>query len=220
MPLLFLEKTVRLILYEGLKMMNYLAKYCIAQCTFPIKNSSTFKDITFIGIFELTQQGIFETDFSQMDVAPYIKRAICIESRLGGGAGFPIRERVYKIMSDNHADLINAFLDTIPEKKIVLFDDGERYASEMMRLIIRLAQKKGKHITCINVKPMEFRSPKSLKELYSCWEEIKLEVDKSILFNFPPIETEFETIREFHIFKHNEILKHVYKIWKKVNTQR
>ncbi len=76
-------------------MMNYLAKYCIAQCAFPIKNSNTFKDVTFIGILELTPQGLFKADFSQIDADLYIKRAICIESRLGGGIGFPMRERVY-----------------------------------------------------------------------------------------------------------------------------
>ncbi len=201
-------------------MMNYLVKYSIAQCVFPIKNTNTFKDITFIGILELTPKGILEIDFSQIDADVYIKRAICIESRLGGGIGFPMRERVAKIMSEEHSSLINAFLDTIPQEKIVLFDDGERYAAEMMQLIIRLAQKKDKHITCISVEPMKFQGRKSLKEFHCCWKEIELEVDESILFELPPIEPESNTMTDFYILRRNEILKYVYRFWKKLNKQR
>jgi len=201
-------------------MMNYLAKYSITQCTFPVKNSNTFKDVTFIGILELTPQGMFKADFSQIDTDLYIKRAICIESRLGGGIGYPMRERVAKIMSEEHSSLINAFLDTIPQEKIVLFDDGERYSGEMILLMMQLAQKKGKHITCINIEPMKFLGRRYRKEFDICWKAIQLEANKSILFSLPPIKPELTTMIEFHIFKHNEILKYVYKLWKKVNKQR
>ena len=199
--------------------MNYLAKYSITQCTFKIKNSETFQDIKFIGIFELTPQGMFTVDFSQVTTDVHFKRAICIESRLGGGIGFPMRERVYKIMTNDHADLINAFLDTIPEEKIVLFDDGERYASEIMKLIIKLAQKKGKKITCIGVEPMRYLGRQLKREFHSCWKEIELVADKSILFILPPSEAELDTMEEFNIYKYNEIWKYVYELWKKVNKQ-
>ena len=199
-------------------MMNYLAKYSIAQCVFQIKNSETFQDIKFIGIFELTPQGMFTIDFSQITTDVHFKRAICIESRLGGGIGFPMRERVFEIMSDSHADLINAFLDTIPEEKIVLFDDGERYATVMMLLVMRLAKERGKYVTCASAGPPKLIGNK--KVFNASWEEIGVEADKSILFELPPIEPESNTMTDFYILRRNEILKNIYEFWKKINKQR
>ncbi len=201
-------------------MMNYLAKYSIAQCILSGEKKDLTEGVAIVGILELTSKGILETDFSQMDVNIYIRGAITIESRLGGGVGFPNREHAFDVMSDNHSNLINAFLDTIPQEKIVLFDDGERYAVNMMKLIVNLAHIKGKHITCISIEPVRFHGRKLLKEFHTCWKEIEAEADESILLNLSHIGADTNSLRELQNARHTEIWKYVYALWKKLNKQK
>ena len=195
-------------------MLNYLAKYSIAQCILSGEKKDLTKSPAIIGIFELTSKGMYQADFSQMDIDIYIGSAITIESRLGGGPMFPNMKNAFKKMTEDHIDFIDAFLDTIPQNDIIIFDDGERYASVIMSIIAELAWKKGKYATCIGTVPFSYEGSGCRRKFNKSWQVVELMAERSILYG-DTCRYEGMNITDSVALRRKNIMQFTDKEWEK-----
>ena len=202
-------------------MLNYLAKYSIAECLFQVpSNNFDLKDVRFIGIFSLTKEGMYEIDLSTIDVEMTLKRAIGIESRLGGGIGFPTRDRAMEIMMDDHADFITSFIDTISQERIVLFDDGERYVLVMMEIILKLAKEAGKQVICISAPPPKFEGRIRRRDFDESWQKIEYLADETLLYDFSSLEkVENLTISDLYVSRRAALMQKIHKEWTAIRAK-
>ena len=159
-------------------MLNYLAKYSIGEYNF-----TKITDTAFVGILEVKQNGLLAVDLSTLEPKAYLKRSITIGSRLGGGAGFPAPEHVLNVMTNEHCDLKEAFVKTISQEKVILFNDGERYSHVMMQTLVPVLKKFGKHVSSIALLPPSFYGNKALDSFNNSWEFTKTQSDESIAHN-------------------------------------
>ncbi len=202
-------------------MLNYLAKYSIAACLFRVPyNNFNLKDVRFVGIFELTKKGMYDIDLSKIDIDMILKRAICIESKLGGGIGFPTRVIAMEIMMDDHTDFITSFIDTIPQENIVLFDDGEKYATVMTEITLKLAKEAGKHVTCICVLPPKFEGRRRGKDFDESWQVIKSQADKTLLYDFSSLDkVDSLTVSDFYASRRKVLIQTIHKEWMEIHAK-
>ena len=202
-------------------MLNYLAKYSIAECLFRVPyNNFNLKGVRFIGIFELTEKGMYKIDLSKIDIDMTLKRAICIESRLYGGIGFPARDRAMEIMMEDHADFIISFIDTISQEKIVLFDDGERYAPVMMEIILKLAKEAGRQITCISVPPLKLEGRSRRRVFDEAWGKIESCADETLLYDFSSLEkVENLTMSGLYVSRRAALMQKIHKEWMAIHEK-
>ena len=202
-------------------MMNYLAKYSIAECLFRVtSNNFNEKDVRFIGIFKLTENGMYQIDLSTIDIDMTLKRAICVESKLGGGIGFPTRDRVLEIMMDDHAGFITSFIDTIPQENILLFDDAERYAPVMMEVVLRLAKEAGKYVTCISAPPPRFEGRRCRRDFDESWQEIESHADETLLYDFLSLEkVENLTASDLYVSRRATLMQKIHKKWTAIHAK-
>ncbi len=194
--------------------MNYVVKYSIANCVFGYMNEAQLKvDTAYIGIFSLSEKGMYEIDFGAIDFTASITGAITIRSELGGGIGFPQREGVLEILQNDHGDLAKAFIDTIAQENIVLFDDGERYTPVMMEMILKILKEAGKNVIAVSIEPARFEGRNRRRVFDASWNEIGSMTDEAILL---PLIDESKSISEIHYLQRYETLKTIANLWKKV----
>ncbi|MEA3456353.1 MAG: hypothetical protein U9R26_07575 [Campylobacterota bacterium] len=203
-------------------MMNYLAKFSIAKCDFTLRQRRfQDSDIAYIGIFELSLEGIYELDLSKSSKLMHIVEAINVESWLGGGIGFPSREMAFEIMADNHTDLIKAFIGTIRQEKIVLFDDGERYAPLLMELVLECAKSAGKAVTCISPIPARFEGRNRRKFFDNSWGHIVPKADEAITYDLSYLcegpKNKSLTVQEAHSLRRYGVIQKIQERWKEEN---
>jgi len=203
-------------------MMNYIVKYSIANCVFGYTNEAQLQaDTAYIGIFSLSKKGMYELNFDDIDMLASVTGAITIRSALGGGIGLPLRDRVFEILQNDHNDLIRTFIDTISEKNIVLFDDGEMYAPVMMKIILQMMKEAGKKVTVICVIPPKYEGRRRRREFDISWSEIESMADESILqdLSFIYDDTESKTLDDMRYLQRYEPLKTIANRWKLVDEK-
>ena len=201
-------------------MMNYVVKYSIANCVFGTMTEAQLKaDTAYIGIFSLSAKGMYEIDFEDIDIVASIIGAITVRSGLGGGIGFPRRESALEILRNDHNDLIKAFIDTITEKNIVLFDDGEKYAPVMIEIVLQTMKEAGKEVAVTSVIPPRFEGKVRRKTLDVSWREIESMADEAILQDLSYICDSPMSMSELQTLRRHESLKTIADRWKSVDIQ-
>jgi hypothetical protein len=161
-------------------MMNYYAKFNIAECS--------FKKITnpaFVGVFAYEQQNTPPSLTSLLtDVKGKVRRSVTIASYVGGGVSFPSNERAERILAKEHGDLLEAYIKTIPQDRLYFFEDGKLVSLGMMMALVKIAKKCSKHVTCIRIEPKTYEGEIGLNRFKSEWEVINELADESHLFDF------------------------------------
>ena len=195
--------------------MNYHAKYTIAKCSFhPDVDYYIDRQTAYIGILTLTSKGLYETDFFVLDSRVSLGDAISIESWLGGGIGFPMRDRALEQFSNDHIELMSAFINTIEQENIVFFDDGEeRYAPAVMEIFLDLAKKAGKNVTCISVPAAKYKGRQIRKLFHFSWSEIEKNADNTILYDFDFLNEEQQSFQELTVLRNNELFNNIAQLW-------
>ncbi|MDT8451553.1 MAG: hypothetical protein RQ936_02265 [Gammaproteobacteria bacterium] len=162
-------------------MMNYLAKYTIGECS--------FKKITnpaLVGIFSHENKKTPPSlDNLSIDIEVRIRRSITIGSYLGGGVNFPANISAVDIITNEHLELLETYIKTIPQEKLYFFSDGTRYSMAMMQILVQISKKLSKHVACLGVLPGAFDG----NGLGSSWEVITELADESSIFDFESTPT-------------------------------
>ena len=196
-------------------MMNYRAKYTITKCSFhPDADYYIDRQTAFICVLTLAPQGIPEIDIFNLDAKVSLGDAISIESSLGGGIGFPLKETAIERLSNNHMDLMRAFIYTITQEHIVLFEDGiDRYSPVVMELLLDLAINAGKKVTCISVLPAKYQGRHRSRHFHSLWSEIEKHTDNTILYDFEFLHEEQQSIPELTALRGNALFNNIAQLW-------
>lgn len=161
-------------------MMNYHAKFNIAECSF-----NKITNPAFVGIFSYEDE---KTPLSlsgpAINIEFKVRRSITIASYVGGGAGFPSNEQAEDILTKEHVDLLEIYVKTIPQDKLYFFEDGTRLSIGMMIALVKIAKKFSKHVICIGIEPDAYEGKKSLNQFKHSWEVINELSDESHIFDF------------------------------------
>ena len=196
-------------------MLNYHAKYTIAKCSFhPDADYYIDRQTAYVGVLTLTGQGMYQTNLSALDTRISLGGAVSIDSRLGGGIGFPIRDRALEIFSNDHIELMHAFINTIEQENIVFFDDGERYAPLVMEILLDLAKNSGKRVTCISVLPVKYEGRIRRRKFHISWSEIEKNAEDTILYDFDFLEEGQNSISEIKKLRDNKLFNTIAQLWK------
>ena len=159
-------------------MMNYHAKFSIAECSF-----NKITNTAFVGIFSYEDEKTPPT-LGSTDIKVNIRRSVTIGSYVGGGVGFPSNEMAESILAKEHGDLLEAYIKTIPLDKLYFFEDGTRLSIGMMTALVKIAKKCSKHVTCIGIEPDVYEGQKTLNQFKHSWEVINQLSDESHIFDF------------------------------------
>jgi hypothetical protein len=156
-------------------MMNYHAKFNIAECSF-----NKITNPAFVGIFS------YEHDRPplSLDIEVKVRRSITIGSYVGGGAGFPSNEHAEIYLTEEHGDLLEAYLKTIPQDRLCFFEDGSLVSMGMLMTLLKVAKKCSKHVTCFGLEPDAYEGKKRLARFNHSWEVINELSDESHRFDF------------------------------------
>ena len=173
-------------------MMNYYAKFQIAECVF-----NKITNPAFIGIFTYENGKVsvppsLSPDSFEQEI--FIRRSISIGSYLGGGSGFPSRDYALEILLYDHRELIEAFIKTIPQDEVILFEDGSRYSHVMMQILVHIFKKFDKHVTSIALLPPSFERKKALNIFNQSWEVIKELSDEYFLLDMEIEQPNYQEI--------------------------
>ncbi len=199
-------------------MMNHVAKYSIANCVFGYINEAQLEaDTAYVGIFTLTAKGMHEIDFDTLDFPASVIGAVMIRSGLGGGIGFSSNETALEILRNDHYDLIKAFIDTIPQKNIVLFDDGERYAPTMMEVVLEIAKEVGKKVTVVSAIPPKYDGRLRRRIFDDAWSALESKADESILWDFSQVWDDAKSLSKTQSLIRYKTLKKIAKRWKRID---
>ncbi len=178
-------------------MMNYHAKFNIGEYIFNSNNTAV------VGVFSITDKTLTECDFSKYNDKFYINKSIIVESRLGGGVGFPSAQGAKIIMKKSNGNDIRKFIDSLTQENIVIFSDGDIYATVMMDLILQVSRELNKNVTCFGIRPLKFEAPWRGKQFSLIWQIIEEGANKTVLNDF---EYLFET-PEYKKCTYSEIKK-------------
>ena len=184
-------------------MMNYYAKFQLAECAF-----NKITNPAFIGIFTYENGKVSippSLSPDSFDQEIFIRRSISIGSYLGGGAGFPSRKDALEILLYDHRELIEAFIKTTPQDKVILFEDGSRYSHAMLQILAQICNQFDKHVLSISQLPPSFERKKALDSFNQSWEEIKELSDEYFLFDLEKEHPNHKGILNLTLKSYNDL---------------
>ena len=155
-----------------------LAKFQIGE--------SAFNKVTNPAIIGVYTVGNDKTPQSLVDpeVEVHIRRSITVGSYLRDCIGFPSHKEAVDILKSEHFEVLRAYIKTIPQQRLFLFEDGSKYSSAMIQILIEISKKYLKSVTCLGVLPFRYEGTRALASFNQSWDVIKELADEAIIFDF------------------------------------
>jgi len=117
-------------------------------------------------------------------VEVHIRRSITVGSYLHDCVGFPMHYEAVDILKSEHFEVLQAYIKTIPQEQLFFFEDGTKYSSAMMQILVEISKKFLKRVTCLGVLPFRYEGTRALTSFNQSWEAIKGLADEAIIFDF------------------------------------
>ena len=119
-----------------------LAKFQIGE--------SAFNKVTNPAIIGVYTVGNDKTPQSLVDpeVEVHIRRSITVGSYLRDCIGFPSHKEAVDILKSEHFEVLQDYIKTIPKERLFFFEDGTKYSSAMMQIIVDISKKFLKRVNC------------------------------------------------------------------------
>lgn len=180
-----------------------LAKFQIGESAFNKVTNPAIVGVYTVGNDKIPQSLV------DPEVEVHIRRSITIGSYLGDCVGFPMHDEAVKILKSEHIDILKAYIKTIPQEQLFIFEDGSKYSSAMMQILVEISKKFLKRTTCLGVLPFSYEGTRALASFNQSWEVIKELTDDAILIDFEITDSfkqldhgdllEIESIRQQYI---------------------
>ena len=120
-----------------------LAKFNIGECSF-----NKITNPAFVGVFSYENEKIPPSIADpSIKVEIHARRSITVGSYLHDCVGFPMSHEAVKIITNQHLDLLESYIKTIPQERLFFFEDGTRYSHAMMQILVQISKKHSKHVT-------------------------------------------------------------------------
>lgn len=183
-----------------------LAKFQIGE--------SSFKKVTnpaIVGVYTIGNNNAPQS-LVDPEVEVYLRRSITVGSYLRDCVGFPMHDEAVDILKSEHFEVLQAYIKTIPQERLFIFEDGSKYSSAMMQILVEISKKFSKRVTCLGMLPFQYEGTRALTSFNQSWNIIKELADKAIIIDFA-MTGSFENI-EFDLLnadsiRHQVILKKV-----------
>ena len=155
-----------------------LAKFQIGETAF---NKVT--DPAVVGIYSV-ETDKFPQTLVDAEVEVYIRRSVTVGSYLHDCVGFPSHKEAVDILKSEHFEVLRAYIKTIPQQRLFIFEDGSKYSSAMMQILVEISKKYFKTVTCLGVLPFRYEGTRALASFNQSWDVIKELADEAIIFDF------------------------------------
>ena len=165
-----------------------LAKFQIGE--------SAFNKVTNPAIVGVYSVGNDKTPQSLVDpeVEVHIRRSITVGSYLRDCISFPSHKEAVAILKSEHYEVLQAYIKTIPQERLFIFEDGSKYSSAMMQILVEISKKFSKKVTCLGMLPFRYEGAIAIASFNQSLEAIKELADEAIIFDFELTDS-FEQIR-------------------------
>jgi len=183
-----------------------LAKFQIAESAFNKVTNPAIVGVYTVGN-DKTPQALVDPE-----VEVHVRRSITVGSYLGDCVGFPMHKEAVNILKSEHHEVLQAYIKTIPQEQLFIFEDGTRYSSAMMQILIEISKNLLKRVTCLGVLPFRYEGTRGLASFNQSWEVIEELADNSIIFDIEMSDA-FKQ-KEFDLLKIDSIRQQI--ILKKV----
>ena len=118
-----------------------------------------------------------------------------------------------RILANDHGDLLEIYIKTIPQDRLYFFDDGTTISVGMMIILVKIAKKCSKHVTCIGIQPESYEGGKCLNHFKKSWEVIAELSDESHIFDFTSADiSTSNTVDEHRALRWNVALQQLADI--------
>lgn len=172
-----------------------LAKFQIGESAF---NKVTNPAIVGVYSFEndQTPQSLVEPD-----IVIHIRRSITVGSYLRDCVGFPMHNEAVDILKSEHFEVLRAYIKTIPQERLFIFEDGTKYSSAMMQILVEITKKYFKRVTCLGVLPFRYEGTRALTSFNQSWKVIKELADEAIIYDFELTDSFKQMGSEFDMYE-------------------
>ncbi len=194
--------------------------YSIAECTFPAsRHDDRLRDTAFLGVFKLSKSYEYPSYMSREEVDMQLGQELKVRANLTGGAGPPSPCQAAEVFERELGDLISAFLDRIPQKTLVLFEDGDgdsqfNLGREMVSLIAKRARSTGKNIICVVTQAFRDTSRPYNRKIYAqyCLDTERL-ADRTVYIDVTMETLKTKTLAEYDLMRHLRQISHLRLLW-------
>ncbi len=155
-----------------------LAKFQIGE--------SSFKKVTnpaIVGVYTIGNNNAPQS-LVDPEVEVYLRRSITVGSYLGDCVDFPMHDVAVDILKSEHFEILQAYIKTIPQERLFIFEDGSKYSSAMMQILVEISKKFSKRVTCLGMLPFRYEGTRALTSFNQSWNIIKELADKAIIIDF------------------------------------
>jgi len=166
-----------------------LAKFQIGESVFNKVSDPAIVGVYTVG-YDKAPQALVNPE-----VEVHVRSSITVGSYLGDCVGFPMHKDTVAILKSEHSKVLEAYIKTIPQEQLFIFEDGTRYSSVMLQILVEISKKLSKNVTCLGVLPFRYEGTRGLASFNQSWEVIEELADNSIIFD----------IEMSDAFKHKEL---------------
>lgn len=155
-----------------------LAKFQIGESAF-----NKVSNPAIVGIYSVENNKTAQS-LVDPEVEVHIRRSITVGSYLRDCVGFAMHKEAVDILKSEHFEVLQAYIKTIPQEQLFIFEDGSKYSSAMMQILVEISKKFLKSVTCLGVLPYRYEGTRALASFNQSWDVIKELADDAIIFDF------------------------------------